>query len=169
MSKRSFSVILSICIFLTGITGSVIAQPNNLQDNKKIAMHAIEIWKSDSKADLTTIFASNYVNNLDSSVSTEVGPQKRNLKEFEAEVTKFRAAFKDMKLLNTKQVAEGDMVATHVMISAKHVGSFMGETPTNKTITWDAVEFVKIENGKIVETWVTWDKYGFLKQIGILK
>jgi len=169
MPKRSFFMILAISLCLTGITSGVIAQSSNLQDNKKIALQAIGIWMSDSKADLTKIFAPNYVNHLDSAVSTEVGPQKRNLKEFEAEVTKFRAAFKDMKLLNTMQVAEGDMVATHVMISAKHFGSFMGEAPTNKMVTWDAVEFVKIENGKIVETWVTWDKYGFLKQLGILK
>lgn len=132
-------------------------------------MQAIEIWMSDSKIDLANIFAPNYVNHLDSAVSTDVGPQKRNLKEFEAEVAKFRAAFKEMKLLNSMQVAEGDKVATHVKLSAKHVGSFMGETPTNKIVTYDTVEFVKIENGKIVETWVTWDKYGFLKQIGILK
>ncbi|WHI52834.1 ester cyclase [Microbulbifer sp. MLAF003] len=168
MPKLLFPVALAIFLGLTGAT-SVIAQSDNLQENKKIALKAIDFWKSDSKIDPSTIFAPNYVNNLDSAVSPDLGKQKRNLKEFEAEVTKFRAAFKDLKVLNSMQVAEGNMVATHVTVSAKHVGSFMGETPTNKTITWDCVEFVKIENGKIVETWVTWDKYDFLKQIGILK
>ncbi|GAA5445263.1 hypothetical protein Misp06_03462 [Microbulbifer sp. NBRC 101763] len=168
MPKHIFPVALAILLCLTGPT-SVIAQSDNLQENKKIALHAIDFWKSDSKIDPSTIFAPNYINNLDSAVGTGIESQKRNMKEFLAEVDKFRAAFKDLKLLNTMQVAEGNMVATHATLSAKHVGSFMGETPTNKTITWDGVEFVKIENGKIVETWVTWDKYAFLKQIGILK
>ncbi|GAB2876693.1 ester cyclase [Microbulbifer echini] len=169
MTKFLLPISLVACLLLSGVTTGVSAQTNNLQDNKKIAMQAIEIWKNGSKIDPKTLFSSNYVNNLDSSISSGVGPQKRNLKEFVTEVVKFRAAFKDLTLLNTIQVAEGDLVSTHVTIRTKHVGSFMGESPTNKTITYDAVEFVKIEDGKIVETWVTWDKYGFLKQIGILK
>ncbi|MCO1336872.1 ester cyclase [Microbulbifer sp. OS29] len=129
MPKRLFSMILVTFIFLIGITGVVFAQANSLLDNKKLAMQAIELWMRDSKIDPSMILSSNYVNHLDSAVSTGIGSQKRNLKEFEDEVSKFRAAFKDMKLLNTMQVAEGNLVSTHVVISIKHVGSFMGETP----------------------------------------
>ncbi|AWF81960.1 hypothetical protein BTJ40_14625 [Microbulbifer sp. A4B17] len=132
-------------------------------------MQAIGLWMSGNKVDPDTILSPNYVNNLDSATTTSAAPQKRDLQEFKAEVAKFHNAFKDVKTINTMQVAEGDLVSTHVTVSAQHVGSFMGEPPTNKTITWDSVEFVRIKDGKIVEAWVTWDKYGFLKQLGLLK
>ncbi|WP_226648072.1 ester cyclase [Microbulbifer variabilis] len=169
MIKRLLPLALTIFLCLFGITSNAIAQSNNLQENKKIAMQAIELWLSGTNINPEAIFASDYINNLDSATNSSAGPQKRNLKEFEEEVKKFHSAFEDIKLLNSMQAAEGDLVSTHVIISAKHNGSFMGETPTKKTITWDAVEFVKIKDGKIKETWVTWDKYGFLKQLGILK
>ncbi|WP_444925370.1 ester cyclase [Microbulbifer sp. TRSA002] len=167
MFKRASCLVLTALLF--SITNLVAAQPNNLEENKKLAMQAVGLWLSGNKIDPKTILSPNYINNLDSSTTDSAGPQKRNLKQFEEEVAKFHKAFKDIKAVSTKQVAEGDLVATHVTVSANHVGSFMGETPTKKTITWDAVEFSKIQDGKIVEAWVTWDKYGFLKQLGALK
>ncbi|GAB2881120.1 ester cyclase [Microbulbifer echini] len=169
MSKLVFSFILTSAFFLFSMAHSTAAQSNNLEKNKKIAMQAVEWWLSGSDIDPKTIFSANYVNNLDSATNPSAGPQKRNLKEVEKEVEKFHSAFKDVKLLKIMQVAEGDLVATHVVIRANHVGSFMGEPPTKKTVTYDGVEFVKIENGKIIETWVTWDKYGFLRQMDALE
>ncbi|MFA0813440.1 ester cyclase [Microbulbifer epialgicus] len=168
MSKRFLTIALAY-LCLISIASSVFAQDNKLQSNKKIAMQAIKLWLSGTDIDPTTIYAPNYVNHLDSATNLSGGPQKRNLEEFKAEVAKFHTAFADVKLLNSMQVAEGNLVSTRVELSAKHIGSFLGEAPTKETITYDAVEFVKIENGKILETWVTWDKYGFLKQIGAFK
>ncbi|WP_444884398.1 ester cyclase [Microbulbifer sp. PSTR4-B] len=169
MSKHPYSLALTVTFLLLGIAYNAIAQSNNLEENKKTAMQAADLWHSGSKVNPDSILAPNYINNLDSATNLSIGSQKRNLNEFKAEVAKFHTAFKNVKLIDSMQVAEGDLVATHVKVSANHTGSFMGETPTNKTITWDAVEFVKIKDGKILETWVTWDKYGFLKQIGVLK
>ncbi|WP_226648076.1 ester cyclase [Microbulbifer variabilis] len=162
-----FTLIIGFCLF--GIANGVIAQSNNPQENKEIAMRAIDWWLSGADIDPTTLFASDYISHLDSATNPNQGRQKHSLKEVEAEIEKFHAAFKNVKILNTIQVAEDNLVATHVVIQANHVGSFMGEPPTKKTVTYDAVEFVKIEDGKIIETWVTWDKYGFLKQMGALK
>ncbi|WHI46479.1 ester cyclase [Microbulbifer sp. JMSA004] len=169
MNKPTFYSLLFAFCYLFYLTPPALAQSNNLQENKKLAMQAVDIWLSGSKVDPNKVFSPDYINNLDSSTSDSAGPQKRNLKQLEEEAAKFHTAFKDVKAINNRQVAEGDLVATHITIRAKHVGSFMGENPTKKTITWDAVEFSKIQNGKIVEAWVTWDKYGFLKQLGALE
>ncbi|WP_444921781.1 ester cyclase [Microbulbifer sp. CnH-101-G] len=169
MTKRYLSLVITTCIFLCASLTSVFAYSNDLEANKKLAMQAIDWWLSGTDIDPATIFAPNYVNHLDSATNYTAGPQKRNLQEVKAEVDKFHAAFKDVKILNKMQVAEGNLVATHVVIRANHVGSFMGEPPTKKTVTYDGVEFVRIKDGKITETWVTWDKYGFLKQMGAIK
>ncbi len=35
----------------------------------------------------------------------------------------------------------------------------MDLAPTNKEVTWTGVSIDRFENGKIVESWVDWDKY----------
>ena len=67
------------------------------------------------------------------------------------------------------QVAEGDLVATRWRLTATHTGDFVGIASTNKESTWTGVSTDRFENGKIVETWVNWDKYSFLEGLGLAK
>lgn len=52
--------------------------------------------------------------------------------------------------------AENGMVAVRVSFQEKHIGNCMGIEPTGKTISFEALENFKVENGKIVESWGYW-------------
>ena len=67
------------------------------------------------------------------------------------------------------QIAEGDKVATRWEFAATHTGDFMGHGPTGKQVTWTGVQIDRFEDGKIIESWVDWDKYRFLEGLGLLK
>ena len=67
------------------------------------------------------------------------------------------------------QVAEGDLVATRRQFSAKQTGTYLGHPPTGKRATWTGVQVDRVENGKIVESWVDWDKFRLFKELGFMK
>jgi predicted ester cyclase len=65
------------------------------------------------------------------------------------------------------QIAEGDLVATRWEFNVVHSGAFMGQAPTGKEITWTGIQIDRFENGRIVESWVDWDKYRFFQGLGL--
>ena len=140
----------------------------SLEDNKKLAYRAIELWLSGNTDDPAEFMSPDYVNHEDSEVGLDAAPLSLGLAHWKAVIADFRKAFSDVKVTSCRQVAEGDMVATHVSLTAVHPGTFINETPTNNKIHWDSVEFARIENGMIMETWVTWDKFDMFQQIGII-
>jgi predicted ester cyclase len=67
------------------------------------------------------------------------------------------------------QIAEGDVVATHWEFSATQSGDFRGQAATGKRATWTGVQIDRFGGGKIVESWVSWDKYRFFEQLGLVE
>ena len=44
----------------------------------------------------------------------------------------------------------------------------MGIEPTNRWAQWAGISIDRIEQGKIVENWVSWDMMGMLQQLGVV-
>lgn len=63
----------------------------------------------------------------------------------------------DIKVEILQQVAEKDLVVTRKSISGMHTGNFMGVPPTGKAINFEAIEIIRLENGKYAEHWVQSD------------
>jgi predicted ester cyclase len=64
------------------------------------------------------------------------------------------------------QVADGDKVVTRFTSTGTHRGALMGLQPSNKRASWMGIVIDRIEEGKIVEEWVSWDLYGMMQQLG---
>jgi len=63
-------------------------------------------------------------------------------------------------------IAEGDYVAFYGTYSGTQKGP-MGPFPaSNKKASVDFSGIHRMENGKIAETWITWDNLSFLAQLG---
>ncbi len=75
-------------------------------------------------------------------------------------------AFPSMTIDIIDQVSEGDLVATRWVARGTHEGELLGIKPTNKKITVHGIEFDRVRNGKIVETWQNWDSLGLFTQLG---
>src|SRR4051812_34917313 len=64
-----------------------------------------------------------------------------------------RVAFPDLKVIIYDQVAEGDKVTTRKAITGTHTGPLMGIPPTDKKVTIDVIDIVRVKDGKYVEHW----------------
>ncbi len=68
----------------------------------------------------------------------------------------------------TQMMAAGDRVAYVSTMTGTQTGP-IGEIPmTGKSFTLVNVIIQRLEQGKIVETWVSWDNVAFLTQLGLM-
>ena len=68
----------------------------------------------------------------------------------------------------SNMIAQGDMVAYISTITGTQTGP-MGALPASgKGFTLDNIIMQRLENGKIVETWVSWDNVAFMSQLDFM-
>lgn len=77
------------------------------------------------------------------------------------------AAFPDFAVTPEEIVAEDDTVAVRMTQRGTHEGVFMGCEPTGNTFEIEAMGFLRLEDGKIVERQIRPDVVGLLRQLGI--
>jgi len=65
-------------------------------------------------------------------------------------------------------LCDGNKVTVRWSGHGKHVGSFMGEEPTNEAVELEGISIYQVENGRITADWAMPDNLGFLTQIGVL-
>ena len=85
-----------------------------------------------------------------------------------ANVQKYVAGFPDGSITVDDQIAEGDRVATRWTGRGTQTGEVAGIAPTGKEVTVSGVTISRLEGGKVVEEWATWDTLGMLVQLGAI-
>jgi steroid delta-isomerase-like uncharacterized protein len=81
----------------------------------------------------------------------------------------FSAAFSDQHYTVEDQIADGDKVATRTTWQAIHsAGDFQGVPPTGKRVEASAISIERIQDGKIVERWLSYDQIGMMQQLGLI-
>ncbi len=76
-------------------------------------------------------------------------------------------AFPDLQVTVNDQVAEGDLVVTRWSATGTHLGDFLGNAPTGKSVHIRAIHIHKIEGGRIAHLWEEIDLLGLTRELGI--
>ena len=84
---------------------------------------------------------------------------------FEAGAREMYQAFPDFAIKPVKLFEEDDRVAAVVRISGTQHGEFMGHAGTGRAFEIDAVDILRIEDGKLVEHWGVIDTGQMLAQL----
>jgi predicted ester cyclase len=139
----------------------------NLDHAKSLSRRSLEMWASKNTDTPEEVFAQNYVNHQES--AAKGGVRSLDLKGWKDVVQQNHRAFSNFQVDILTQIAEGDRVATRWQFSATQTGEYLGHSPTGKQVTWTGVQIDRIADGKIVESWVDWDKYRLFETLGFLK
>lgn len=95
----------------------------------------------------------------------------RGRDEFKEYVRTYRNAFSDLEATMDTVVAEGDLVAVSFTVRGTHSGPLPEAPdlePTGREIEVVGMEFDRIEDGQLVETWQLYDALGLLQQLGVV-
>jgi predicted ester cyclase len=63
-------------------------------------------------------------------------------------------------------LAEGDRVATRKTFRGTHRGELLGIPPTGKPVAIGLIDMVRLEHGRVVESWSEADNLQLLQQLG---
>ena len=80
-------------------------------------------------------------------------------------VTLLRTAFPDAQFPMEEVITDGDHVAVRWTMRGTSKADFQGIPPTGEEVTLPGQAFLTIEDGTIVEDWVTYDQLGLLQQL----
>jgi len=80
--------------------------------------------------------------------------------------TGFRTVFPDLAIDHKDAVAAGDTVAIRWTASATHQAEFEGVPATGKPIHFSGIDMYQVEDGKLVEAWIEFDRGNVLQQMG---
>jgi steroid delta-isomerase-like uncharacterized protein len=81
-------------------------------------------------------------------------------------VNTLRAAFSDIKATVGQTVESGDMACAYVTLTGKHTGEWMGVPASDQSFEIDAIDIIRVEDGKCAEHWGVTDNMALMVQIG---
>lgn len=81
----------------------------------------------------------------------------------------FFAAFPDVHVTILDLISEGDKVVGRLQVSGTNTGSFAGQPPTGKKVTFHSIRIYRIVGGKLVESWAMQDRLGLMEQLGFVR
>ena len=130
----------------------------SLDENKDLVRRAVA---ADSPEEMDKYYARDYVGHA--SEGSEQGDYTlADVKKEWFEVIK--SGFPDVTIRLESIVAEGDLVASRVVVTGTHTREYLGVPATGKTLRTSAVSIDRIVGGKIVESWGEGGK-GFHEQL----
>jgi len=138
----------------------------SLDAMKTLARRSLELWVGGNADNPDEVFSADYLNHQEPLAAG--GAKGVDLAGWKEIVTGCHHAFPDLKVTILTQVAEGDLVATRWEFAGTQTGEYLGHPPSGKRAVWTGVQIDRVAGGKIVESWVDWDKYRMFEALGIL-
>jgi predicted ester cyclase len=111
---------------------------------------------------LNELVAPNFVRHCQATPDVQVN----SLAEFKQFLRQDSATFPDSRMTIDRVVSEGGYVAFHATYVGTQKGQMGPFPPSNKQMSLEIAGIQRIENGKAVEMWVTWDNLAALAQLG---
>lgn len=130
------------------------------EENKALARRS---WEAPTNPDI-----------IDEVYSTDLvwhdpGQEIRGPEEAKKFIATFKTAFPDLNVTVEDELAEGDKVSTRWTIRGTHQGEIEEfGPPTGKQIELKGISISRIEGGKIVEEWNSYDNLGVMQQLGLV-
>lgn len=89
-----------------------------------------------------------------------------DLAGFQAGFAEMLEAFPDLSAKVRRTVTEGDLLTVHFSMSGTNLGAFMGEPASGRTFEIEAIDILRLEDGKVVEHWGVLDAAAMMEQLG---
>jgi steroid delta-isomerase-like uncharacterized protein len=136
----------------------------SMDGNEAVARHFVyEAWNAGNVAVVDELFSSDFVNH------SQLAGQASGRGGLKQLIRGWRSGFPDMSVRVDLALGEGDKVALRWTLNGTHRGTFLGISPTGKSVTLPGITLFRVQRGKITESWEHWEQAGMLGQLGIVQ
>ena len=161
--KELFKIMFVISILLIGCAekkGN--STKSQAEINKEIVAKTFEIVANGDFDAMDDYISHAYVRHCQATPGLII----ESLEAFKEFIRIDRMSIPDQKLNVKMLIAEGDLVAFWATYTGSQTGQMGPFSPTGKKAKLDFSGVHRLEEGKVVETWVTWDNITILSQLG---
>lgn len=131
-------------------------------DNKSLVRRMYEeVWNGRRLEVARELISPSHAVQVTDAADSGVGPEA-----YARDVTEFVNAFPDLKFTVLDMIAENDKVVVFWNIAGTHQGEFRGIAATGKKISVDGITINQLANGKIMDSYVSVDMWGMMRQLG---
>jgi steroid delta-isomerase-like uncharacterized protein len=133
-------------------------------DNKAVVRRLYEeVWNKRKLEVINEIISPSHALQASNIFGSSIGPEayKRN-------ALLFFAGYPDLHWTIEDTIAEKDKVVACWTISGTHKGDYLGVPATNKKVSVEGITIHHITNGKIMDSYVSWDIWGMMQQLGVV-
>jgi len=159
ISRPVLILLTSLCLVLTAACCSPCKDTEQNKEVVKQAAAALDAYDYDA---MDAVMAQDYKRHCQATPEATV----ESLNDFKELVREWEVTMPDAKMNIEFMIAEGDKVAIWGTYRATTTGS-TEEIAAGKQVEIDFGGVHRLVDGKIVETWVTWDNVTMLQQLGM--
>ncbi|HKI84695.1 MAG TPA: ester cyclase [Candidatus Krumholzibacteria bacterium] len=167
MRKRSavFSSMILVAVLATASRSAELSKEQIEQQNMKIIRQAHASLAAGDFDTFKSLIGPNYVRHCQ---AMPPGFQElHGTEQFFGFLHEWMKAIPDYTDTISNMIADGDRVAYVSTMKGTQTGQ-LGEIPASgKSFTLVNIVMQRLENGKVVETWVSWDNIALLRQLGV--
>jgi steroid delta-isomerase-like uncharacterized protein len=95
-------------------------------------------------------------------------PEHRGPEGARRSIAFYREAFPDLRFEIEEQVAEGDLVVSRFTATGTQDGDLPDLPATHRQGKVTGISILRVEDGRIAESWTNWDTLGLFQQLGAL-
>jgi len=121
-----------------------------------------DVWNKRKLEVVSDLFSPSHALRDNNFNGSSVGPEA-----YKIQVALYLAAFPDLRFTVEDTVCEKDKLVASWTITGTHKGEFQGVRPTNKKIAVEGITIHYLANGKIIDSNVSWDALGLMRQLGV--
>lgn len=156
------AITATVLLFIVTLLSCGQAVDDQAAKNKAVVMEAVDVLNSHEYEKLDQLYAQDFKRYCQATPDVNV----ESLDDFKALLAEWDKQFPDAYNELHMIAAEGDLVGFYMTYSGTQEGQMGPFPPTGKKMSLECAGFHRLENGKIVETWVTWDNLAALIQLG---
>ena len=135
------------------------------EEARALIDRTLEYWSGGDVDIVDEVIAPEYVIYLDP--HDEYEKQTLDRSAYKERVLYGRTFFSDSLYTYEDLIAEGDRVVVRYIVRGVHTGDVEGFPATGNTFETSSIEIIRIEGGKIAESWEEYDNLGHYEQLGM--
>jgi steroid delta-isomerase-like uncharacterized protein len=131
-------------------------------ENKAIIRRLYEeVWKKRNLKIIDELVSPSHALYEPNAPDSHVGPRA-----YKTTVNRFFSGMPDLSFTVQDMIAEKNKVVVVWVISGTHQGELYGFPATNKKVSVEGITIHHVENGKILDSYASWDALGMMRQLG---
>ena len=121
-----------------------------------------DVWNRKNLSAINDLIAADYIHHDPNS------PAANGVDGYKQFVNHYMSAFPDAHFTIDDAFTQGQNEVTRWTVVGTHEGELAGIPPTGRRFSVTGISIARVVNGKITESWNSWDALGMMQQLGIV-